>query len=84
MISLANLAFISVERLHATFCSSKHRFVKKLVYGQFVLDKAISFPDRFLRSSRELTEPFLGAASVMSKAVIFQVSKAAKHFLHQN
>ena len=31
-VSLLNLAFISLERTHATFCPLKHRFVKKWVY----------------------------------------------------
>ncbi len=30
--SLVNLAFISVERLHATFCPFKHRVIKKWIY----------------------------------------------------
>ena len=32
-VSLLNLAFISLERTHATFCPFKHRSVKKWVYG---------------------------------------------------
>ena len=32
-VSLLNLAFISLERTHATFCPFKHRFVKKWIYG---------------------------------------------------
>ena len=31
-VSLLKLAFISLERTHATFCPFKHRFVKKWVY----------------------------------------------------
>ena len=34
--SLANLVFISLERLHATFCPFKHRFVKKWIYGVII------------------------------------------------
>ncbi|XP_078363633.1 adenosine receptor A3-like isoform X2 [Oculina patagonica] len=30
--SLVNLAFISLERLHATFCPFKHRVIKKWIY----------------------------------------------------
>ena len=32
-VSLLNLTFISLERIHATFCPFKHRSVKKWVYG---------------------------------------------------
>ena len=32
-VFLLNLAFISLERTHATFCPFKHRFVKKWIYG---------------------------------------------------
>ena len=32
-VSLLNLAFISLERTHATFCPFKHRSVKKWIYG---------------------------------------------------
>ena len=32
-VSLLNLAFISLERSHATFCPFKHRSVKKWIYG---------------------------------------------------
>ena len=32
-VSLLNLAFISLERTHTTFCPFKHRSVKKWVYG---------------------------------------------------
>ncbi|XP_022796652.1 rhodopsin-like [Stylophora pistillata] len=35
-ISLFNLAFISLERAHATFRPFKHRFVKKWVYGVMI------------------------------------------------
>ena len=31
--SIVNLAVISLERLHATFCPFRHRLLKKLVYG---------------------------------------------------
>ena len=34
--SLFNLAFISLERLHATFRPYKHRFIKKWVYGVII------------------------------------------------
>ena len=34
--SLVNLAFISLERLHATFRPYKHRFIKKWVYGVII------------------------------------------------
>ena len=30
--SLFNLVFVSLERLHATFCPFRHRFVKKCIY----------------------------------------------------
>ena len=33
LISIMNLAVISLERLHATFCPFTHRFLKKWVYG---------------------------------------------------
>ena len=36
-VSLLNLAFISLERTHATFCPFKHRFVKKWVYGVVIV-----------------------------------------------
>ena len=36
-VSLLNLAFISLERTHATFCPLKHRFVKKWVYGVVIV-----------------------------------------------
>ena len=32
MASLLNLTAISLQRMHATFCPSKHRFIKKRVY----------------------------------------------------
>ena len=34
--SLLNLAFISLERVHATFRPFKHRFIKKWVYGVII------------------------------------------------
>ena len=34
--SLVNLVFISLERLHATLCPFKHRFVKKWIYGVII------------------------------------------------
>ena len=34
--SLVNLAFVSLERLHATFRPFKHRFVKKWIYGVII------------------------------------------------
>ena len=36
-VSLLNLAFISLERTHATFSPFKHRFVKKWVYGVVIV-----------------------------------------------
>ena len=36
MTSLVNLAVISLERLHATFCPFKHHFIKKRVYGVII------------------------------------------------
>ena len=36
-VSLLNLAFISLERTHATFCPFKHRFVKNWVYGVVIV-----------------------------------------------
>lgn len=36
LISLVNLAAISLERLHATFFPFKHRFTKKWVYGVII------------------------------------------------
>lgn len=33
MTSIINLAVISLERLHATFCPLRHRVIKKWVYG---------------------------------------------------
>ena len=36
-VSLLNLAFIALERTHATFCPFKHRFVKKWVYGVVIV-----------------------------------------------
>lgn len=35
--SLLNLAFISLERTHATFRPLKHRFIKKWVYGVIII-----------------------------------------------
>ena len=35
-VSLLNLAFISLERVHATFRPFKHRFIKKWVYGVII------------------------------------------------
>lgn len=35
--SLLNLAFISLERTHATFRPLKHRFIKKWVYGVVII-----------------------------------------------
>ena len=46
----------------------------------FRVESRLSFLDLFLRSSRESNEPFLGAASVISRPFIFQVSIAGKHF----
>ena len=34
--SLINLAVISLERLHATFCPFRHRLIKKWVYGVII------------------------------------------------
>lgn len=34
--SLFNLVFVSLERLHATFCPFRHRFVKKWIYGVII------------------------------------------------
>ncbi|KAL9979686.1 hypothetical protein ACROYT_G017386 [Oculina patagonica] len=34
--SLANLVFVSLERLHATFRPLRHRFIKKWVYGVII------------------------------------------------
>ena len=34
--SLVNLAFVSLERLHATFRPFRHRFVKKWIYGVII------------------------------------------------
>ena len=36
LVSLVNLAVISSERLHATFCPFKHRLIKKWVYGVII------------------------------------------------
>ena len=33
LVSISNLSFISLERVHATFRPFKHRFIKKWVYG---------------------------------------------------
>ena len=33
LASLVNLTVISLQRLHATFCPFRHRFVKKWIYG---------------------------------------------------
>ena len=49
----------------------------------FVLSR-MSFLNRFLRSSRESNELFLGAASAISRPEIFEVSIAGKRFLYQN
>ena len=35
--SLTNLIAISLERLHVTFCSFRHRFVKKWVYRAIII-----------------------------------------------
>ncbi|XP_022782727.1 adenosine receptor A3-like [Stylophora pistillata] len=35
--SLVNLLFISLDRLHATFCPFRHRFVKKCVYEVMII-----------------------------------------------
>ena len=35
--SLTNLIAISLERLHATFCPFRHRFVKKWVYRAIII-----------------------------------------------
>ncbi|XP_022803698.1 D(2) dopamine receptor-like [Stylophora pistillata] len=37
LASLLNLAAISLERAHATFCPFKHRFIKKWVYGVIII-----------------------------------------------
>ena len=34
--SFLNLAVISLERVHATFCPFRHRFIKKWVYGVII------------------------------------------------
>ena len=44
----------------------------------------MSFVNRFLRSSREPNELFLGAASAISRPEIFEVSIAGRRFLYQN
>ena len=36
-VSLTNLIAISLERLHATFCPFRHRFVRKWVYGAIII-----------------------------------------------
>ena len=36
VVSLINLAFISLERLHATFCPFRHRFITKWAYGVII------------------------------------------------
>ena len=35
--SFLNLAVISLERVHATFCPFRHRFIKKWVYGVIII-----------------------------------------------
>ena len=35
-VSLLNLTFISLERVHATFCPFKYRLIKKWVYGVII------------------------------------------------
>ncbi|XP_022809621.1 melanocortin receptor 4-like [Stylophora pistillata] len=37
LASLVNLAAISLERVHATFCPFKHRFIEKWVYGVIMI-----------------------------------------------
>ena len=37
--SLTNLIAVSLERLHATFCPFRHRFVRKWVYRAIILSK---------------------------------------------
>ncbi len=37
LTSLVNLAFISLERLHATFFPFKHRFIKKRIYVAIII-----------------------------------------------
>ena len=48
------------------------------------VERRLLFLDRFLHSSWESNEPFLGSASVIPRPVICQVSIAGKHSLHQN
>ena len=48
------------------------------------IENRLSFLDRYLHSSRESNEAFLGAANVISRPVICQVSNAGKHFMHPN
>ena len=36
LVSIFNLAVISLERVHATFCPLKHRLIKKWVYGVII------------------------------------------------
>ena len=52
--SLTNLIAISLERLHATFCPFRHRFVRKWVYG------AIIIVIWFIAIVREAAQIFLG------------------------
>ena len=53
-VSLTNLIAISLERLHATFCPFRHRFVRKWVYG------AIIIVIWFIAIVREAAQIFLG------------------------
>ena len=52
--SLTNLIAISLERLHATFCPFRHRFVRKWIYG------AIIIVIWFIAIVREAAQIFLG------------------------
>jgi len=36
LVSITNLAAISLERMHATFCPFRHRVIKKWVFGVFL------------------------------------------------
>ena len=64
---------------------ARHRIAKAMAdqVVLFVLSR-MSFLNRFLRSSRESNELFLGAASAISRPEIFEVSIAGKRFLYQN
>ena len=50
----------------------------------FCVEYRLSFLNLFLHSSRESNEIFLGAASVISRPEIIEVSIAGKRFLYQN